>query len=256
MERSEPRGSAPSDGLEAMSVEQLQQLLDTHDATLAELHHAVAELENVPSENGARLAHLEHLFSTVGYEDVIRLKSPVLRGIAKVVKDEHQILQEEAAQAATAHQHYGHPAHLSPKSSRVPAAGLALGRTYMPLDELAKEEAEWVNERKKKHHPLIGEAHYAGHMPRSSCEPHFVFMGPSGKVLRKPLPPEPGEDGFWLDRPDEPAPQAPPAVDGTNGSYGTSGTGHDAMPCDWLGMARHGITIMELDEMERRAGTP
>mmetsp|Transcript_48339 Transcript_48339/g.127647 ORF Transcript_48339/g.127647 Transcript_48339/m.127647 type:complete len:290 (+) Transcript_48339:98-967(+) len=241
--------------LEEMPVDQLQKILEERDATMQALHREIAELEQAPSENGARLAYLEHLFSTVGCEDVLRIKSPVLRGIANVIKDEHKILQEEAT---TSHQYTGHKSN-PPADPKHEKAGLVLGRGCMPLDPLALEEAHWMIERKKKHHDVIDEVHYAGHLARPEQEPHHVFAVARNRVQRRPLPPATDEGGFWLDCPlehEELAPLTPDPTAGWPVGAPASGKGHDGMPVDWLGMARQGISIAQLDEMMKYNCTP
>lgn len=259
-ERVSPRSARsyatnPTPRTEAVSVTQLQRLADEHDATLEALQREIAELESAPSENGARIAYLEHLFSAVGHEDIIRLKSPVLAGIADVIRDEHRILQEEAAHHANVYASFL-PAGAESEAQRgeTGESGLVLGRGYMPLCQQTVEEIKWRQELKNKRHDTIGDVHYAGNLARPEEEPHNVFMGRGGKHEFRPLPPSPDEGGFWLDVPleEEQQLQEHRHVDHTAGwKVGGSKSiqGHDDMPVDWLGMARRGISLAMLDDV-------
>lgn len=234
--------------LELATEAELRDVLAQRETELGHLLQEVERLERTPQHVEARLRRLEAYFSDLRRGDAVRICSPALHEVGKVMKDEQAMRIVDDV----AHGRVGHQSHFlgdAAADGHTDASNLVLGQGFMPLDRMALHYATQDMQRKRGYHPAIEEVHFAGHLPREVAPAQPVFMGPRGSrdAVMASLKLT-GSDTFWLDRlplkagaPQEPAlsqlqPQASAAL---------PGLGQDNMPVDWLGLKQRGIPIPE-----------
>uniref|UniRef100_A0A7S0A1L2 Uncharacterized protein n=1 Tax=Pyrodinium bahamense TaxID=73915 RepID=A0A7S0A1L2_9DINO len=160
--------------LEALSVSELQRVLQDRGATIAELEEEIAHLESVSGEFEARLEHLESTLGDVGPNDVIKVRRLALLGTGDAMQEESDTFHRHA----TSHRQDEVDPPMDLASLR--STRFVLGRGYLPLDEPP---------------PVQGPEHL-----RASGR-YALFVGPAGMNQRRPLRQMPPNQTFWLDAP-------------------------------------------------------
>lgn len=243
--------------------DELRDILAERESVLHHLLEEVERLERAPQHYEARLRRLEKYFADLRPEDAVRLHSPALHAVGKVMKDDEarQIAEDVAhKRIGVVHRHHGVGVEVA--EGHTDTSNLVLGQGYMPIDRMALLKATQDSQQQQRYHPGIEQVHYLGHVSRVLEPAQPVFMGPGGRKERRSASnlSKGNDDTFWLDRPQFSAPEIPQSMPPLSAPSAPShdrafhpGVRHDDFPVDWVGWKRRGNVVPD-DLVDDQAG--
>jgi len=247
--------------LEYLTEDELREVLSQRETKLGELLQEIDRLESVPQHVEARLQRLERYYSDLRPGDAVRLRSPALHAVGRVMKDEEarQIAEDVAHGRKPLAANINQGPGVASAEGHTDAGNLVLGRGYMPMDRVSLHFFDQAAGRRQQYHPTIDEVHYAGHISQEVEMAQPVWMGPRGRKERMPSGSimHKGGEGFWLDQPPSTghAPISPKQPEFPPQGFQRGLAGQDTMPVDWLGLKQRNVPVPEdLEPPERERG--